>query len=166
MVSLISPEEKSYSFLLWPKMMTATSTEQRTESSCAFLNRPPLRFRNVLNDDISIGLVGKDCYGILRGKSWGQNMTSVQGPPVHQGRSGGGFAYSVSDMDIHREYSHRAIPIVFDSLDFNFSPTHCCDIWILCRGRHPSTRLARPESVQWVVGEEVAGLPMGTKRQD
>jgi hypothetical protein len=48
MVSLISPEENSYSFLLWPKMMTATSTEQRTESSCAFLNRPPLRLRKVL----------------------------------------------------------------------------------------------------------------------
>lgn len=28
--------------------MTATSTEQRTESSCAFLNNPPLRLRNVL----------------------------------------------------------------------------------------------------------------------
>ena len=28
--------------------MTATSTEHRTESSCAFLNRPPLRFRKVL----------------------------------------------------------------------------------------------------------------------
>ena len=28
-------------------MITATSTEQRTESSCAFLNRPPLRFRKV-----------------------------------------------------------------------------------------------------------------------
>lgn len=27
--------------------MTATSTEQRTASSCAFLNRPPFRFRNV-----------------------------------------------------------------------------------------------------------------------
>lgn len=29
-------------------MKTATSTEQSTESSCAFLKRPPLRFRNVL----------------------------------------------------------------------------------------------------------------------
>lgn len=48
MVSLMSPEENSYSFLLWPKMMTATSTEQSTESSWAFLNRPPLRFRKVL----------------------------------------------------------------------------------------------------------------------
>ena len=28
-------------------MMTATSTEQRTESSCAFLNKPPLRLRKV-----------------------------------------------------------------------------------------------------------------------
>ena len=44
----MSPDENSYSFLLWPKMMTATSTEHSTESSCAFLNRPPLRFRNVL----------------------------------------------------------------------------------------------------------------------
>lgn len=47
-VSLISPDEYSYSFLLWPKMITATSTEQRTDSSCAFLKRPPLRLRNVL----------------------------------------------------------------------------------------------------------------------
>lgn len=29
-------------------MITATSTLQSTLSSCAFLNRPPLRFRNVL----------------------------------------------------------------------------------------------------------------------
>jgi hypothetical protein len=48
MVSLMSPDENSYSFLLWPKMMTATSTEHSTDSSCAFLNRPPLRFRKVL----------------------------------------------------------------------------------------------------------------------
>jgi hypothetical protein len=48
-VSLISPEENSYSFLLWPKMMTATSTEQRTDNSCAFLKRPPLRLRKVLD---------------------------------------------------------------------------------------------------------------------
>jgi hypothetical protein len=47
MVSLMSPDEYSYSFLLWPKMMTATSTEQSTESSCAFLNNPPLRLRKV-----------------------------------------------------------------------------------------------------------------------
>jgi hypothetical protein len=40
--------EYSYSFLLVPKIMTATSTEQRTESSCAFLNKPPLRLRKVL----------------------------------------------------------------------------------------------------------------------
>lgn len=48
MVALMSPEENSYSLLLWPKMMTATSTEHRTESSWAFLKRPPLRLRNVL----------------------------------------------------------------------------------------------------------------------
>jgi hypothetical protein len=47
-VSLMSPDENSYSFLLCPKMMTATSTEHSTESSCAFLKSPPLRFRNVL----------------------------------------------------------------------------------------------------------------------
>lgn len=46
-VSLMSPDEYSYSFLLWPKMMTATSTEHSTESSCAFLNKPPLRLRKV-----------------------------------------------------------------------------------------------------------------------
>lgn len=46
-VSFMSPDEYSYSFLLWPKMMTATSTEHSTESSCAFLNKPPLRLRKV-----------------------------------------------------------------------------------------------------------------------
>lgn len=45
----MSVDEYSYSFLLLPKMKTATSTEQRTESSCAFLNRPPFRFRKVLS---------------------------------------------------------------------------------------------------------------------
>jgi hypothetical protein len=50
----MSPDENSYSFLLWPKMMTATSTEQSTDSSCAFLNRPPLRFRKVL-PRVSVG---------------------------------------------------------------------------------------------------------------
>lgn len=43
----MSAEENSYSFLLWPKMITVTSTEQRTESSWAFLKRPPLRLRKV-----------------------------------------------------------------------------------------------------------------------
>ena len=47
MISSMFDDEYSYSFLLWPKMMTATSTEQSTESSCAFLNRPPLRLRKV-----------------------------------------------------------------------------------------------------------------------
>ena len=46
-ISLMSDDEYSYNFLLWPKMTTATSTEQRTESSCAFLNKPPLRLRKV-----------------------------------------------------------------------------------------------------------------------
>ncbi len=55
----MSPEENSYSFLLWPKMITATSTEQRTDSSCAFLNRPPLRLRKVLVD-VAISLM---CMG-------------------------------------------------------------------------------------------------------
>lgn len=44
----ISLDEYSNSFLLLPKMMTATSTEQSTESSWAFLKRPPLRFKKVL----------------------------------------------------------------------------------------------------------------------
>lgn len=29
-------------------MKTATSTEQRTDNSWAFLNKPPFRFKNVL----------------------------------------------------------------------------------------------------------------------
>lgn len=44
----MSEDEYSYSFLLAPKMMTATSTEQSTDSSWAFLKRPPFRFRKVL----------------------------------------------------------------------------------------------------------------------
>ena len=48
MSSRMSPDEYSYSFLLLPKMKTATSTEQSTESSWAFLNRPPFRFKKVL----------------------------------------------------------------------------------------------------------------------
>ena len=44
----ISLDEYSKSFLLLPKIMTATSTEQSTESSWAFLKRPPLRFKKVL----------------------------------------------------------------------------------------------------------------------
>ena len=40
-------------------MITATSTEQRTDSSCAFLNRPPLRLRKVLvNVAISFMFMG------------------------------------------------------------------------------------------------------------
>jgi hypothetical protein len=53
-ISPISLLEYSYSFLLLPKMITATSTEHRTDSSCAFLNRPPLRLRKVLHICISI----------------------------------------------------------------------------------------------------------------
>jgi len=49
-ISPISLDEYSYNFLLFPKIMTATSTEQRTESSCAFLNNPPLRLRKVLQE--------------------------------------------------------------------------------------------------------------------
>lgn len=44
---MISDELYSYSFLLCPKITTATSTEQSTDNSCAFLNSPPLRLRNV-----------------------------------------------------------------------------------------------------------------------
>jgi len=50
-VSLMLPDEYSYNFLFVPKMMTATSTEQSTDNSCAFLKRPPFRLRKVLGDD-------------------------------------------------------------------------------------------------------------------
>lgn len=49
----MSPEEYSYSFLLCPKMITATSTEHSTDNSCAFLNKPPLRLRKVTDLDDS-----------------------------------------------------------------------------------------------------------------
>ena len=39
-------------------MITATSTEQSTESSCAFLNSPPFRFRKVTDRFLS-SLIGR-----------------------------------------------------------------------------------------------------------
>lgn len=47
-ISRISVEEYSYNFLLLPNIKTATSTEHSTESSCAFLNKPPFLLRKVL----------------------------------------------------------------------------------------------------------------------
>lgn len=44
----MSVDEYSYSFLLLPKINTATSTEHSTDNSWAFLNRPPFRFKKVL----------------------------------------------------------------------------------------------------------------------
>lgn len=70
MVSLMSPEENSYSFLLWPKMMTATSTEHRTESSWAFLKRPPLRLRKVL------GRVSFSRVGVIRAAAYTERLRS------------------------------------------------------------------------------------------
>lgn len=52
------PDEKSYSFLLCPKIMTATSTEQSTLNSCAFLKRPPLRLRKV-TERLRSSLIGR-----------------------------------------------------------------------------------------------------------
>ena len=57
-----------------------------------------------------------------------------------------GLAYSVCDMKIHSEYSHRAVSVVLDGLDFNFSSTHRRARSILSR-QHPKTRLATPDSV-------------------
>jgi hypothetical protein len=66
----MSFEEYSYSFLLLPKMKTATSTEHRTESSCAFLKRPPFLLRKVLrNTGISLGAVA------VLGSAWKQQHT-------------------------------------------------------------------------------------------
>lgn len=126
--------------------MTATSTEQRTDSSCAFLNRPPLRFRKVLSHGISIASSAKIANGVCVERLGAKIGDSVQGPPVHEGRSG--LAYFSLRMEINSEYSHRAVPIVLDGLDFDFPSTHCCDFSILfCRRRQVKTRLARPESV-------------------
>ena len=70
----MSPEEYSYSFLLWPKMMTATSTEHSTDSSCAFLNKPPLRLRKVTD------LCGRSQYDGARGS--GRGRVSATHAPV------------------------------------------------------------------------------------
>ena len=37
--------------------MTATSTEHNTDNSCAFLNKPPFRLRNVLIANKAVRLV-------------------------------------------------------------------------------------------------------------
>ena len=114
MVSFISPDEYSYSFLLWPKIITATSTEHRTESSCAFLNRPPLRLRNVLFQE-SAQAFHKDAHviicimqrGLLRMESW--------------------FAFEMEDaVGNSRLYLHGTISIIFDGLDLNLSASHRC----------------------------------------
>lgn len=49
-------------------MITATSTEQRTDSSCAFLNRPPLRLRKVLvYVVVSFVFMGRRLDGYIHG---------------------------------------------------------------------------------------------------
>ncbi len=57
----MSIDENSCSFLLVPapKMMTATSTEQSTESSWAFLKRPPFRLRKVLGVESTVSRAGR-----------------------------------------------------------------------------------------------------------
>lgn len=88
----ISAEEYSYNFLLLPKMKTATSTEHKTESSWAFLNRPPFRLRKVLEEDVDVS--SSTCR-----REWVQ---------------GNGFGDNI----------HRAIAVIPDGLDLNFSSTH------------------------------------------
>ncbi len=67
----MSIDENSCSFLLVPapKMMTATSTEQSTESSWAFLKRPPFRFRKVLGAEHTV--------------SWGRERSVRGGESLH-----------------------------------------------------------------------------------
>lgn len=113
-VSLISPEEYSYSFLLWPNIMTATSTEQSTESSCAFLNKPPLRLRKVLWKSVAAQNYRVRCFEFEKGT-------------IVAGADGLCFA-RIGGENVNL---HRTISIILDSLDLYLSPTHDCGGGIL-----------------------------------
>jgi hypothetical protein len=74
-------------------MMTATSTEQRTDSSCAFLNRPPLRLRKVLVYVlVSFGFLGWYGGSIHRTVSIILDRFDLNFSPAHHELSGASTA--------------------------------------------------------------------------
>jgi hypothetical protein len=76
--------------------MTATSTEQRTDNSCAFLNKPPFRLRKVLIRALLVNVYAND-----------------------------GTASRV-DESRRTCYLHRSVPVIFDRFDLNLPATHGC----------------------------------------
>lgn len=99
-------------------MMTATSTEQRTESSCAFLNRPPLRLRNVLQEVISNGLKVVQQAIAMRVMMW--SLVAINHQRVHQDRAQRSFRNRLLDL-------HRAVSVILDGLDLDLAPAHIRD---------------------------------------
>lgn len=102
-------------------MMTATSTEQRTESSCAFLKRPPLRFRNVLTSGVSnascheqkiVGLAQPE-----QGRQAIRTFVHTTIPPMVEQMS---MAAMGDDL-------HGAVPVILDRLDLNLPSAHDSD---------------------------------------
>ena len=106
--------------------MTATSTEQSTDNSCAFLNRPPLRFRKVLISRQHCSLI-RHCCSVRVKKSWAQVGSDKVGQEVTQVTTGCSRAFSCIANEQAGAYSHRTVPIILDGLDLNLPSTHRCD---------------------------------------
>lgn len=126
--------------------MTATSTEQRTESSCAFLNRPPLRLRKVLNDDVSIAWSAKIAvvfYVKRLGAKIGHRCRDRQYMKADRG-SRIQSATGKSSASTHTERFRSSLMALISIFRRPIVVIFGCYV---CRGRHLRTRLARPESV-------------------
>lgn len=90
--------------------MTATSTEQSTDNSCAFLKRPPLRFRNVL-----------------------QTRKEKESAMALREEGGANEKRPGSKPGSVREYLHRTIAVILDGFDLNLSSPHrgdCAKLWL------------------------------------
>ena len=100
-------------------MMTATSTEQRTESSWAFLKSPPLRLRKVLNKLIS---TRQDSTPEESQSQWMWRFCLIRHMLLFCfGRGGCCSALRVIGT---RFDLHRAISVIFDGLYLDLSSTH------------------------------------------
>jgi hypothetical protein len=161
----MSPDENSYSFLLWPKMMTATSTEHSTESSCAFLNRPPLRFRKVL-PRVSVGSGTRGAWSRAAGlhgavavvlDGLDLNLAAAHG----DGGCSGGKAHQTSDARHHRDDARgcEGMWLVSKGLENKRSLVLACAA-AAATSSGPQTRprfqeaSKRQRSARWVCGAE------------
>lgn len=115
-------------------MMTATSTEQRTESSCAFLNKPPLRLRKVLQ--------GRGCELVIE--------VEVRG--------GAALAPAA------KGYVHAAVAVILDGFDFDLSASHggWCVCVCVCVGL--ALRQATSDKFSECGGAGVANVRDGVSR--